>query len=432
LSARLGPVALLLLAVVGMSAPIAYLIMGARTVRASANASAVRVAEALRGEIQEQPLLWRYNTLKIVPHLQAHTAQSAIERIEVTDARGVPLDLGLAGQEEASEDLVWASAPVHTGSTAGRPTAEVWVGATLGDVEREAFMLLLGFAMLGAGLAGLTYWLPVRAMGVADRRVGGLLRRLRESQQALEGLNASLEEQVRDRSAQLEGALEAVREQEQRLRELSGRAIELQEAERRALSRELHDSAGQALTAIRINLQLIAETAADPDVRRRAQQTMGTADVTLEDIRRVVDRLGPSILDDMGLGAAVERYCDDFAERTGTSMACDVDCAGRFESAVETGVYRMVQEALTNVSRHADATRVSVRLVAADRRIELCVEDDGTGFDVEDAARRGRRGLTGMRERVELLGGTFDLTSTAERGTRLEVSIPTGQRESVE
>lgn len=428
LSARLGPLALLLLAIVGMSAPIAYLVMGARTVRASAQGSALHVAEALRGEIQEQPLLWRYNTLKVVPHLRAHTAHAEIKRVEVTDARGVPIDLGIVDDGELPEELVWASAPIHVGSPEGTPMAEVWVGATLAEIQREALLLLLGFAALGAGLAGLTYWLPVRAMGIADRRIGGLVRRLRESQHALEELNASLEAQVRDRSARLEGALAAVREQEQRLRELSGRAIELQEAERRALSRELHDSAGQALTAIRINLQLIAQKATEPEVRKFAERTMATADVTLEDIRRVVDRLGPSILDDMGLGAAVERYCDDFSERTGTDVVREVTCPGRFESAVETGVYRMVQEALTNVTRHADASEVRLRLAVEEKRLRLSVQDDGTGFTVESALARGRRGLTGMRERAELLGGEFTLDSAPERGTQLEIVIPIGGR----
>ncbi len=428
LSARMGPLVLLLLAVVTLSAPIAYLVMGARTARTRAAASARYAAEALRAEIQEQPVLWKYNTLKVLPHLRAHTAQAGIERVEVTDARGVPIDLGVTASGGEVEGLVWASAPIRVGPNEGSPVAEVWVGATLADVQREALMLLLGFGLLGAGLAGLTFWLPVRAMGAAEKRIGGLVSRLRESQQALESLNVNLEQQVRERSSQLEGALADVREKEHRLRDLSGRALELQEAERRGLSRELHDSAGQALTAIRINLQLIAERSTDPEVRRFAERTIQTADVTLEDIRRVVDRLGPSILDDMGLSAAVERYCDDFAERTGTEVEHHVELPEGLDSAVETGCYRMVQEGLTNVSRHAGATRVRLSLVAEGPILELAIHDDGEGFDVEASAGKGRRGLTGMRERAELLGGSMELGSSAEAGTTLRIRLPIGPR----
>jgi signal transduction histidine kinase len=423
LAARVGPVALILLAVVTVSAPAAYLVMGARTVRTRAAASAERVAEALRAEIQEQPRLWKYNTLKILPHLRAHTAQASIVRIEVTDARGVPLDLGLGEDEAEGEKLVWASAPVHLGAGDQAAAAEVWVGATLNEVQGEALLLMLTFGLLGAGLAGLTYWLPVRAMAAADGRIGTLVSRLRESQGALENLNTNLEEQVKERSSQLEQALEEVREKEQRLRELSGRALELQEAERRALSRELHDSAGQALTAIRINLQLIAEQSQAAQVQKIAERTVQTADVTLEDIRRVVDRLGPSILDDMGLAAAVERYCDDFAERTGVEVEYHVDCPARLESAVETACYRTVQEALTNVSRHAEATQVTLRLERRGERLALSVHDDGPGFDVAEALRGGRRGLIGMRERAELLGGSFELRSESGAGTSLEIEF---------
>jgi signal transduction histidine kinase len=428
LSARLAPVVLLLLAVVTVSAPIAYLVMGSRSVRAQAAASAEHVAEALRGEIQEQPLLWRYNTLKILPHLRAHTAQASINRIEVTDSRGVPIDLGFSEEQPSDEALIWAAHPVHIGAGDRPAAAEVWVGATVSEVQQEAFLLLLTFSLLGAGLAGLTYWLPVRAMGAAERRIGGLVGRLHESQQALESLNVNLEQQVLERSSQLEGALDEVRDKEQRLRQMSGRALELQEAERRALSRELHDSAGQALTAIRINLQLIAQQAKDAGVQKTAERTVHTADVTLEDIRRVVDRLGPSILDDMGLAAAVQRYCDDFAERTGTLVEHQIDCPEELDSAVETGCYRTVQEALTNVSRHAQASCVDVCLATVGDALELSVVDDGAGFDVEAAFTKGRRGLTGMRERAELLGGSFEVESNPGRGTKLRMRFPLGSR----
>ncbi|MFV8750279.1 sensor histidine kinase [Nannocystaceae bacterium ST9] len=420
LTARLGPLAFVLLFVVALSAPLAYLLMGVQTIRARAGSTASLVAELIREEAQQRPVLWRYDAPKLVRNLDLQAAQSSIVRIDLTDERGRLIELGQDPPSEADAELLWVSAPVMVTTEIAR----VWVGVTTEEIERQALLILIGFTVLGAGLAGMMYWLPRVAIVQAEQEID-------RSQQALAHLNTTLEAQVVERSSQLREALREVRDKEQRLRELSGRAVAMQEAERRSLSRELHDSAGQALTAIRINLQLLAGAAGSDTARKLAERTVELADTTLEEIRRVVDRLAPAVLADLGLRKAVERHCDDFAERTGVEVVCR--CVGLDRPGVDTGVetsaYRIVQESLTNVARHAHAESVAIHLRRDDPgsprdRIVIDVVDDGRGFDLDEVRRKSRRGLEGMRERVELVGGTIEIQAAPGEGARIHVELP--------
>lgn len=424
LAARLAPLAILIIVVVSISAPVAYLVMGGQGVREQAHTSALDVAEAMRDEVSERPFLWKYDSVRILQHLRAHTVHEGIERIEVLDVTGHTIDATRdEGDGDATDGLLWASAPIMQN---GKKVGEVWVGASVGEIRSQAFLLLLTFALLGGGLAGLTFGLPLRSIARAEDRIRSLIGNLERSQRALEELNANLEKQVEERSSELAEALKQVQAKEARLRSLSSQALALQAAERRAISRDLHDSGGQALTAIRINIQLIKEAAGNPQkVESIAARTLKLADVTLEEIRRVVDRLGPSILDEVGLSAAVERYCDDFSERSGVEVKHHVQLQ-EMDKAVEGAVYRMVQELLTNISRHAEATEAECVLVSDGSTLRLSVEDDGKGFDVEEALTRGRRGLSGLRERVELLGGDLEIDSAPGRGTSVHIEVAVG------
>lgn len=420
LAARLGPLAFFLLVVVTVSAPLVYLAMGVQTIRTRATATAELVAELIHEEAQQRPVLWRYDAPKLLRHIDIQTAHQSIVRIDLTDERGELIDLGQAPPSTADGALLWSSAPILL----DREVGWAWVGVTPREVERQALIILLGFAALASMLAGVMYRLPLKAIVEAEARIHA-------SQRALEHLNANLEAQVHERSSQLREALEVVRDKEQRLRELSGRALAIQEAERRSLSRELHDSAGQALTAIRINLQLLAQLASNEGAKAMATRTVELADSTLEEIRRVVDRLAPAVLDDLGLQGAVERHCDDFAERTGVEI--DSSFAALDEPGVDTGVetaaYRIVQESLTNIARHAQAERVEIQLrrlepgTARDRLV-IEISDDGQGFDLAAARAKGRRGLEGMRERVELLGGTLEISAAPGAGAHVHVELP--------
>jgi signal transduction histidine kinase len=220
-----------------------------------------------------------------------------------------------------------------------------------------------------------------------------------------------------------------VRAGREQLLDLTQRLVSAQEEERHRLSRELHDEAGQALTALRISLGLIREDLPqEADVlRQRLGETVSLTESVFDLVRRLVQVLRPPALDALGLNAALEGLCRDFSRRTRLT----IDYAGtdllRLPEGVAIHLYRVVQEALTNVSKHARAQRVRVGMEAVDGRIRLTVEDDGIGFDANlqpGAASRTGMGLIGMRERLDLLRGRLDIWSQPGRGTRLAAQVP--------
>ncbi len=228
------------------------------------------------------------------------------------------------------------------------------------------------------------------------------------------------------RNARLFAAVQAAGE---RLQALSSRLLEVQEAERRHLARELHDEVGQALTAVKINLQMLRRQAArDPDAGR-LDDSLGIVDDILQGVRRMSLDLRPSLLDDLGLGAALRWYVGGQAQRAGLTAEVVADSLpADLSPALATTCFRIVQEAVTNVVRHARATRLTVTLALDDATLDLTVVDDGTGFDVAGARRRalegGSLGLLGIEERAELAGGHSVIESAPRRGTTVRVSLP--------
>jgi signal transduction histidine kinase len=204
------------------------------------------------------------------------------------------------------------------------------------------------------------------------------------------------------------------------------RVVEAQEQERARLARELHDETGQALTSILLGLKSLEE-AVDTDEGRASVAALRELVVTtLRDVRGLAVELRPAALDDFGLGPALERLADTFREKTGLKVALEARLGdGRLDPTLETTLYRIVQEALTNVLKHAEARHVSISLVRKDGSISAVVEDDGRGFTPE-APPREALGLVGMRERVGLVGGRISIESAPGAGTTLAVEVPAG------
>ena len=198
------------------------------------------------------------------------------------------------------------------------------------------------------------------------------------------------------------------------------RMIEGQEAERRRLARELHDETGQALTSVLLGLRSVEKA---EDVPTAIAQLRDLVVATLQDVRRLAVELRPQALDDFGLVPAVERLVDTFREATGISVEFESRLGDvRLPSEVETTLYRIVQESLTNIAKHAGARRVSVLLLRKAASVSALVEDDGHGFDVS-GPRDGGIGLEGMRERLALLEGRLDIEST-RAGTSIVAEVP--------
>jgi signal transduction histidine kinase len=213
-----------------------------------------------------------------------------------------------------------------------------------------------------------------------------------------------------------------------RLRTLSTRLLTAQEDERRSLSRDLHDELGQVVTSVTLDLQRAAqagEVGRKDDLISRALQG---AECLLDRLHEISARLRPTLLDDLGLKDAVQSYLSDYERRTGIVTRGELHFGQPpAPAAVSENVYRILQEALTNVSKHAKAAEVFVGLRVADGRVDLTVRDAGVGL--EPAVLDGKRlGILGMRERAELLDGTFVLQAEPGRGTEVRVTIPFPQR----
>lgn len=210
------------------------------------------------------------------------------------------------------------------------------------------------------------------------------------------------------------------------LQALSGQLMALQEAERARLSRELHDEIGQALATIRLELARIESSGegAHPD-RRRLERARALVDSTVKTVRNISLMLRPSLLDDLGLVAALQWLSEDFSRRTG--IPCRVTDASVSESLAEdhlTCAYRVVQEALHNVEKHASASRVEIRIEQSGDTLAILVEDDGRGIDPAGLIAGPQLGILGMRERLAALGGGFSISPGTRRGTRIEAWLP--------
>jgi PAS domain S-box-containing protein len=212
-----------------------------------------------------------------------------------------------------------------------------------------------------------------------------------------------------------------------RMRALSRRLVEAQENERRHIALELHDEAGQALVSLRLGLRLLErEIAEGGSVAGRVAELVRTTDDVIEGLHRLAADLRPASLDHLGLDAALRQYARSAAAKLGVAVHFKARgfTGERLSSAVETTLYRVVQEAMTNVVRHACANRVDLLVERRDDRVLVVVEDDGVGFEPTRAQSGDHFGLLGMRERAEALGGTLTVESSPGKGTTIVVEVP--------
>jgi signal transduction histidine kinase len=202
------------------------------------------------------------------------------------------------------------------------------------------------------------------------------------------------------------------------------RVVEAQELERRRLARELHDETGQALTSILLGLKPLEDALADHPARAATAELRELVVMALQDVRRLAVELRPKVLDDFGLVPALERLAESFGEQTGVHVEFHSALGeARLPGEVETALYRVVQESLTNIVKHAHARNVSISLARRDSAVAAVIEDDGGGFDPA-TAREGGIGLIGMRERLALLDGRLEIESREGAGTTLVAEVP--------
>ncbi|HEV3262608.1 MAG TPA: histidine kinase [Gemmataceae bacterium] len=258
------------------------------------------------------------------------------------------------------------------------------------------------------------------------------------AEEELRGAHDELGMRVEERTAELakvnetlKAEIEKHKQTEVARMEFMQQLINAKEAERHRIARELHDQMGQHLTALILGLKLLKDgTPESSPARERLQQLQELADLIGKEVHHVALELRPTALDDFGLHTTLVNYVEEWSERSGVGV--DFHSTGldgkRLPSPIETALYRMVQEGLTNVLKHAQARRVSLIIQCSPDQVLAILEDDGRGFDTATVTNswgpRGRLGLLGMRERVALVGGNLTIESTPERGTTIFARIP--------
>jgi signal transduction histidine kinase len=342
-----------------------------------------------------------------------------IRRIETVDAGWFP---------SVSHDGV----PVYNAYTHARlPGWTVLIGIPdqilFAPVRRSTWALslagaiTLGLALLLAGLIGQRIAEPIVALAASADALG------RGKPIALATTRMSETDAV---ACSLQQASQRLHHAAEERSELLQRSVAVQEAERQRIARELHDSLGQYLTALQLALNALRPLClADPTAGRRLDELRSlTADLGSE-LNRLAWELRPTALDDLGVARAFTQYLEEWSERSDLHFDVQIDLGERrLPPSVETTLYRVLQEAVTNVVKHAGAERVGVILDVVDGAARLIVEDDGRGFPPADrkAGESGNRhfGLRGMRERLALIGGTLDIEATPDSGTTLFARVP--------
>jgi signal transduction histidine kinase len=401
LARRMAPLALLAGVVVGVLLPWIYRdrLLAERSREAAVRAR--QVAGRLETFAQVRPRLWPFDTARLRAETRSVTERPVRGHVRV-DIPQEDAVFTAGGTPRASDVVAWA--PIRVGgATIGR--IEVRLGAA-GD-RALTTRLWIGAGAVGGLLAAGLFLIPLLAARRGDDDNAELWS-------ALESANATLEARVRARTAELA-------QRGHQLEELGARLVAVQEEERARISRDLHDDLGQVLTGLR--LQLTAARAALGEQHAAApllDASLIAVDDGVEQVRNLAHRLRPAALDGLGLRSALRDHAQRWAQQARLELTLalgEADPSGEQASVL----FRLVQEALTNIARHAEASQVVISLGPADDGWQITVDDDGQGLPDEVD---GGLGLVGARERVEQAGGYLDLETAPLGGLRLLAWLP--------
>ena len=317
--------------------------------------------------------------------------------------------------------LIANSLIIFVGATGG-----TWLATHLNVSPYATPMSLIIFITIGWLVSVVLNFVVLQIAFRPLTELGKVMKRVRAGERSLRAPLTGVDSQADQLAEAFNMVLEAL-DEASRLR--ASQIIQAQEQERQRIARELHDETSQVLTSLLISLTLLEESVETQEARERIADTRALAHSTLRAIRNLSIDLRPSALDDLGLLPALRWYVKEYQKKC--SIDVEFHATGfkeRLPAEMETALYRIVQECLTNTAKHANANRVTITLKEETDRVYARITDDGEGFDYEALLKtpgqeRGL-GLAGMNERAVLLDGTLNIHSTSERGTIIEVSIP--------
>ena len=342
---KLLPLVLVATGLFAVAVPLAHHLDGRRRLAEETRVRGEHIARVLGAAARARPLLWRYDTPKLASDLQQDGL--ILGPLVVRDHENRPVALGTPGEGS----ILWARVPVQVDGT---PVLTLWSGASLAPLWHQSIRLFGVCLTLASFLATALFLFPVRTVARAEERIAALL---------------------------------------------AERRVALQEEERRRIARDLHDGAGQALTAARLQLLALRRRGLAPEDAAKVEHHL---DEALEEVRRSTSALAPAPLAELGLVGALRRHCTTYARATGVEIALDAPQElGELPEPVATGLYRIVQEALHNTVRHAGAARATVRVTRTPGLVSMEFDDDGRGFPDQASCQT-------IRERVAGLGGAVD------------------------
>lgn len=416
------PVAALVALLTSVAAPVTWFALTCNDLQDSSRAAAGRIAAELTRFVESSNRLWMYNSPKVAAWFSATLAEDEGMFLEIRDEEGRTA----YRRDPEVPPYIWDSRSV---AVAGGASGTVLVGVSSRRLLATGLGLLAGFTLLGFVFAGILYRLPLRFLVSAEADLMGTLDKLRIAREELKSANEKLERRVEVKREKLKLAGETLERQHEQLQALASRMFAAQEEERLRIAKDLHDTAGQMLTAVRIALEnavRLNEQGVDaPDgvLGDVLEQAVEMVNETTEGIRRSIHVLGTPLLDQGGLKAAVATLMSFFQQAD-----CEIvsDLSGMPDTlrpAVESCAFRVFQEALTNALKHGRPSRVELEARQEERMLLVKVTDNGVGTDVNSDEGFG---LAGMRDRVSLLGGSLEVVSEPGQGTQVAALIPLG------
>ncbi|MBK5225132.1 MAG: sensor histidine kinase [Thermoleophilia bacterium] len=320
-------------------------------------------------------------------------------------------------------------------------TVLIAIGSVMGYFIEENYFEggELGFVALflasGLALSILTNYLLVKIAFRPLDDVSDTMKAIRAGHRGIRVPEVTDDPQIEELSKSLNSMLNTM---DMQRKKAAASVIKAQEEERKRIARELHDETSQSLTGLVIGIRMVQEIVPDymPDVQERLENINDLAHATLNEVHTMAVRLRPSVLDDLGLAAALRSYAKEYTENTGIPVEMQLlGMSHRLTPELETVLYRVIQEALTNVARHSNATSCRVTLRRKEQTVQGVIEDNGQGFDsqtvmLSDEKGRGL-GLHGMKERIELVGGSLEFDARPAKGTTIFIEVPLQSEEGI-